>query len=172
MKSKLKHLLLLILLIISIIPLTTRASTKDTLTKTQVYNDVKTAIKETSPKIGEAIKNIAADLKVTSNEVWDILVKQQRVWSIGFLIGEILTIWCWCHFWYRMKQGRDTNWGYKKLDNNNSDDAYTISAWITFILAIFFSVVSLLNFNTMLTGFINPRYGAMKTIVEVAQSLK
>lgn len=171
MKFKLKHLLPLLIWIISIIPLTIRAETKDTLNKTEVYNDVKSAINTTSPKIAEAIKTISKQLKVTSDKVWDILVKQQRVWSIGFLIGEILTIWCWCHFWYRVKDGQKENWGLEN-SRKNQDSSYAVSAWITFVLAAFFSVISLLNFNTMLTGFINPEYGAMKTIAEVAQSLK
>ena len=50
-----------------------------------VYNDVKSL----SPKVESAIKSLATELKTTTNALWDILVKQQLVWSIAILLGLI-----------------------------------------------------------------------------------
>ena len=47
-----------------------------------VYNDAKSL----SPKVESAIKSLATELKTTTNALWVILVRQQLVWSIGFLI--------------------------------------------------------------------------------------
>lgn len=40
------------------------------------------------------------------------------------------------------------------------------------ILFIALSYFSFIHFSDMLTGFINPEFGALKTIVEVATKLK
>lgn len=165
MKFKLKYLLLL-LVCISIIPLTTRADTKDTLNKTEVYNDVKDAFKTASPRIEKAVNSLATSLKVTANEVWGILVDQQRVYAVGYLILFILTIFCWLHFWYRWKQGVDNKW-----DNFNSG-SYVLPALITFIISLIGTCVDGAHYMDMLTGLFNPRFGAMKDIFIVAQSLK
>lgn len=134
-----------------------------------VYHDVKTGVNKNAPKIEKAIGTIAKDLKVTADQVWDILVKQQQVWSIAYLIGEITAIYSWFHFYYRIRKGRESNWG---SDVKPEDASYTITVWLTFIIAMTMSIISLVHFSEMLTGFINPRFGAMKTIATVAENIK
>ena len=56
-----------------------------------VYNDVKSL----SPKVESAIKSLATELKTTTNALWIILVRQQLVWSIGFLILTLTSIFNW-----------------------------------------------------------------------------
>ena len=127
-----------------------------------VYNDVKSL----SPKVESAIKSLATELKTTTNALWDILVKQQLVWSIAILLGLIGTILSWIHFWYRFKIACENDWGRYG------------SAYYEFIcimcagISIVGSILVVTHFNDMLTGFINPSYGALKTIVQVAHSLK
>src|SRR6188508_1867440 len=62
-----------------------------------VYNDAKSL----SPKIESAIKSLATELKTTTNALWDILVRQQLVWSIGFLILTLTSIFNWYLFYKR-----------------------------------------------------------------------
>ncbi len=62
-----------------------------------VYNDVKSL----TPKIENGIKSIAEGLKVGAESVWNILVKQQKVWSIAFLILTITSIINWLLFYKR-----------------------------------------------------------------------
>lgn len=129
-----------------------------------VYHDVKRGIDVNAPKIEQALGTIAKDLKVTADQVWIILVRQQKVWSICLLIGEILTIFSWTHFWYRMRKGNECKW--------NEKERHAISAMITFTIASCGTIISAIYFTDMLTGFMNPEYGAMQTIAKVAQSLK
>lgn len=216
MKSKLKHLLLLILLIISIIPLTTRASMKDTskVNLSTVYHDVKNGMDVNAPKIEKAIGTIAKDLKVTADKVWNILVKQQKVWSYCFLLLTLSALINW-HFFYKNNfirlsektsvigkrdikrqienpqfesyyEGRS---GYKDdirskryIDSEiGTEDIllplFTTASikWFKYLhlaICLTLSIFSYLHFASMLTGFLNPEFGAMQTIAEVAQNIK
>ena len=127
-----------------------------------VYNDAKSL----SPKIESAIKSLATELKTTTNALWDILVKQQLVWSIAILLGLIGTILSWIHFWYRFKIACENDWG------RNGSAHYELICIMCAGISIAGSILVLKHFNDMLTGFINPSYGALKTIVQVAHSLK
>ena len=62
-----------------------------------VYNDIKSL----SPKVESAIKSLATELKTTTNALWVILVRQQLVWSIGFLILTLTSIINWYIFYKR-----------------------------------------------------------------------
>jgi hypothetical protein len=137
------------------------------LTVKEVYNDVK----DQGSNIQKTLKSLASSLKVTVDKVWDILVKQQLVYSIAYLIGMILTLFSWFHFYYRINQGnkntREKYSGYKVW--RDSDTAVCI---ISGTMALIGTIVSIVHFQSMLTGFINPEYGAIETILKTAQKLK
>ncbi len=129
---------------------------------TQVYSDAKAV----APKLEEAIKELAHGLKVGAGQVWDIIVKQQLVWSWCILTVLILTMISWFHFWYRMKDGQNKKWG------ESDDGSYIFSACLTCAIALAGTIITGLHFSDMITGFINPEYNAMKSIAEIASQIK
>ena len=162
-----------------------------------VYNDIKSL----SPKVESAIKSLATELKTTTNALWIILVRQQLVWSICFLILTITSIFNWFIFYKRNLNSRTTEddfvKGQKIFDHavNPDYDRYKTGSeqflktqedilipiinsnntWFKYlhlIICIGLSGLSIYHFSDMLTGFINPEFGALKTIVEVATKLK
>ncbi len=130
---------------------------------TKVVEKAYSIAEQTSPKIEKALKSLGSSLQVTANRVWDILVKQQLVLSIGYLVLFLTTMFCWCHFWFRYEQGRKNQWG---------DGSYELACIITFALAVTGTIVNVYTFNSILMGFINPEFGAMKTIIEIAAQIK
>lgn len=130
-----------------------------------VYNDIKHTIGVNAPKIEQAVTSLAKSLKVTADNVWDILVKQQKVWSICILIDCVITIFSWIHFYYRLNI-------VQKNTDHTCPDSLVVACVITGIIAITGSIVGGIYFQQMLTGFLNPEYGAMQTIAEVATSIK
>mgnify|MGYP003669144835 FL=1 len=71
-----------------------------------VYNDSKEGVKEVyyqiksaSPKAASIISSMADKLEVGVDSVWKILVRQQLVWSICFLILTISSIINWYTFY-------------------------------------------------------------------------
>lgn len=173
-----------------------------------IYNDIKLL----SPKVESAIKSLATKLKTTTNTLWIILVRQQLVWSIGFLILTLSTLFNWYMFYKRnLNKLEENNFiiGKKpvfgEILNTNYDKYYTKydddlrgkmyiksdtptgeedtllyitnpnNNWFKYLhltICIGLSGLSIYHFSDMLTGFINPEFGALKTIVEVATKLK
>lgn len=131
------------------------------------YSDTKEAVKYVTPKVEEALKELGKTLKTTSGEVWKILVKQQKVWAWSYLCVLILTIAAWIHFYYRFERRT------KELDQfGKIKDGNNVITIVCFILCLGLSFTTISTFQAMLTGFINPEYGAMKTIIEVAKNIK
>ena len=123
----------------------------------QFYTDVKAGI-----------AGLAAGLKVSAEKVWDILVKQQLVYSISCLIFSLILgiisstlINRGWKLWQKAK---------KEGESHYSVDFYE-GIWcgmiclgtIILIVGIIFTAF---NINPVITGFINPEYGAIKDIVE------
>lgn len=177
-----------------------------------VYNDVKSM----SPKVEEAVKSLAEQFKTTTNALWNILVKQQLVWSICFLILTLTSIFNW---WLFYKRNLNTNvkdsdyilgekdiigdvpnpqyesfYGERQQYNNDiraktyiqgpiggkenillfKGDIKLQNHWFKYLhlaICITLSVFSFYHFSDMLTGFFNPEYGALQTIMKVATKL-
>ncbi len=176
---------------------------------TTIYNDAKVL----SPKVEQAVSSLAQSLKTTSENVWNILVKQQLVWSIGFLILTLTSILNWFLFYRRNLNVKVTEKDFIKLKkpvftdvlNPKYDRYYTqysgdirgmmyiksetqsgeeevispiihpTNNWFKYLhlcICLALSGLSIYHFADMLTGFINPEFGALKTIVTVASTLK
>lgn len=170
-----------------------------------VYNDAKSL----SPKIESAIKSLAAELKTTTNALWSILVRQQLVWSIGFLILTLASIFNWYLFYKRnlniklsendfVKGKKINKESFKNPDYSPYADIKTAKSemyiskdqseeeillpiinhtntwfkWLHLTICLSLSLLSIYHFSDMLTGFINPEFGALKTIAEIAIKLK
>lgn len=217
-----KRLLLILLVITSTL---TFANNTEEPIKT-VYSDSKTAIstmyndaKSLAPKIENSIKSIAKGLKIGAESVWDILVKQQLVWSICFSILTLSSLLNWYSFYRRMYPPKNNieytvlkretmidipNPKYDKYYANRSDYSGDVRSketikgpsgaweeynapketveqwsntkeafhWLHFCICATLSYFSFIHFADMMTGFINPEFGAMKNIAELALQLK
>lgn len=188
-----------------------------------VYNDGKSVVqtiysdaKKLSPKVEQAVSSLAESLKTTSENVWSILVRQQLVWSIGFLILTLTSIFNWLLFYKRnlnikltgdcfikgkksiiedvLNPRYDNFYASREEYKNDPRSQATIkgviegaeeeillpivdpnNTWFKYLhltICLGLSGLSIYHFSDMLTGFINPSYGALKTIVQVAQTLK
>lgn len=126
------------------------------VTYNKVYNDVKAGL-----------TGLAAGLKVTATHVYEVLVKQQVVNAIIGLISVILlsiiTIVLWIKFNINIKR---TETDGDKWYRDDLDDHFGLIGLM--IIAIIFTVVTLIifgvNINSIITGFCNPEYGAIKDI--------
>jgi len=199
-----------------------------------VYNDGKDAtkeiysqIKKASPKAASLLGKIAAKLEVGADAVWSVLVKQQVVWSICFLILTLASLFNWYIFnnrylkrnikllgepiigkkevvsyidnpdynadyyerykkyigsEYASERAYTSHISFKKLITHTTQEDCILSIpsnesmsnfkYLHLIICIGLSGLSLYHFPAMLTGFINPEFGAMKNIMEFAISFK
>jgi len=199
-----------------------------------VYNDGKeatkeiyTQIKKASPKAASLLGKMAAKLEVGADAVWSVLVKQQLVWSICFLILTLSSLYNWYIFnnkylktnikitgepiigkrevisiidnpdfnpdyyekykkyigsEYGSERAYTTHISFRKQIPNTTQEDCILSVplnesmgsfkYLHLIICIGLSLLSLYHFPAMLTGFINPEFGAMKNIMEFAISFK
>lgn len=183
-----------------------------------VYSDVKGSI----PHINKAIESLGEDLKIGAHAVWDVLVRQQVVWSLAFLALTLSAIFNWYIYYsrnfkaikkdklektkskipilldnpefnqeyhdryktssYSRSEHIDIRYrkhiiGYKESEEyikpiENGSQNKILLSYVHLISCILLSVASIWNFKDMLTGFINPEFGALKTIATIAEQLK
>lgn len=163
-----KKILILLFVITTIVCNATTVDSVLTTTNNLVTQlDTSSNLKTVTTKTIEAVKYLAQGLKVSVTEVWDILVKQQRVKSWTYLLIFISSLFLDYLFFkwirYIIKN---------KTDNINFIFPGIIGTIAFFIILCMVSYINMQNLYPMLTGFLNPEYGAIQDIVNVAKTLK
>lgn len=181
-----------------------------------LYSD----LKDVAPKISKGVQELAKGLKVGAESVWLILVRQQLVWSICFLILTLSAVFNWLLFYKRTQikynakeinyvtlerdiigeipnpkydsyyEGRNRVESFKTiLGPTGAREQYRcpeilsdnlikntliqeVFRFVHLVLCLTLSYFSFIHFADMLTGFINPEFGAIKTIATIVQELK
>ena len=120
----------------------------DSLNVAIVYNDIK-----------ETINTMAEGLGVAAEHVYTVMVTQQYVTSITWLlvtfIGAILGF-----ISYKL-----TVKGFDAGAHNDEGGLYLGISIILGIVGGLMIIMGIFHVNTIVTGFVNPEYGAMKEIV-------
>ncbi len=139
-----------------------------------VYNDLKNGtslvyddLKSLGIEGKQAMKDIVSTVKQASIKTWDLLVKQQLVWSFCFLTITISSILI---FFRTIKSLKKTQTEITKTGDLKESNIILTGAFA--IITIILFVMSVNNFEKMLTGFINPEFGALRTLIELGQKIK
>lgn len=128
-----------------------------------IYNDVKSL----APDAKETLKYFYKEIRNVSIYTWDLLVRQQTTWSICYLLLEILFFITIYKFWKSFDK--------LKTDTDEAGAMKSINyiPMIGFLGAsIFLFVFNINHFEPMVTGFYNPEYGALKTLIELKGHIK
>lgn len=133
-------------------------STKSTINKSVEFVDTSSTFKTIYFDIKSGIAGLAAALKVTAEHVYTILVKQQVVNSIICLILGIISI-IFIINWFK-KYKSDEKW-----DSDHGPTALGLVRITQIIIGFILLAISLVNIDVIITGFINPEYGAIKEIL-------
>ena len=115
------------------------------LTFKEVYSDIKSGLTA-----------LGSSLKVGSEHVYEVLIKQQLSNSITGLLMLILSIICSIIIIKLAKKAF-----------NEDEELGMITVIFIGIPTMIFLVYELWHMNDIVTGFINPEYGAIKEILEV-----
>lgn len=142
--------------------------------KTEISNNVVDVVNTVFDKTTEAITQLASALKVPTDHVYTILIKQQLVQSLSSLLVSIFVILLGLlivKFTYRDWDNKNKQW---RAMNDRSDDYnhwdLDDGGWIYlvplgFLISLVGIIVLCASFNNIITGFINPEYGAIKDIM-------
>ncbi len=149
-------------LIFGVITLTTFADSlpamNDTtsLTWGRVYQDAK-----------DGIAGLAKALKVPAEYVYKVLVKQQVVYSFVYLTVVLFGVF---FLWIGLKHIELCRTAFKTWKATSKDygdffSAYILTSVLFMIGAIICIVAGVTHVGVIITGFVNPNYGAIKEIV-------
>jgi len=130
---------------------------------TTMYNDVKSL----APDAKSVMKEIYNTLKSTSLYAWNLLVRQQLIWSLCFLFCELVFFFTVYRFWT----------AYDKYATDLDESGMTKSKNIFPIIILGISSLilgyfSFIHFESMITGFFNPEFGALRQLVEMGKNFK
>lgn len=140
------------------------------------YDDTKGAIQYITPKIENAVEEIAKGLKIGATELFKILVLQQVVYSLCYLLVLVLMIYLFKLF--RQEKASLTRESNLQSTLPSQDIAFAeksplfkhylfLSIYLAGIVitgAIFFT-----NIVAFVMGFVNPKYGALMEILQYAE---
>lgn len=117
------------------------------LTVKEVYNDAK-----------QVIAQLAKALQIGTEHVYEVVVKQQLVHSITWLIIYLVGF-------------TSIYLSLKKTFNLVQEDGDWINLLIPLsIVALVFMVTFVRTIDDVVTGFVNPEYGALRTIMNLIKS--
>ena len=151
--------------------------------KSDSLNSQITEIKDTSQAtfdkvyldIKDGLKGLGSALKVGSEHVYEVLCKQQLVISISWLIMLVIGIVILIKSITKLGK---LSWGISIYYNFDWKDKGGYEAYLKqnigftnivylmlLILSLIITISPLCSVETMITGFLNPEYGAIKDIV-------
>lgn len=102
---------------------------------------------------------IATALKVGAEHVYIVIVKQQIVRSIVYILLFLLSI-TFIFIGYCI--GKKIGW---------KEDASALSLFL-FIPGVIIFIIAMFHIDILVMGIINPEYGAMQDIIEMVKSMK
>ncbi len=118
--------------------------------------------------IKEFLYSMSKSLQIGINEVFDVIVKQQIVKSTAILLGLLSLL-----FLINTRVRSFNKWRKQNPDSDLGDNSGGIGNVIAgAILTIIFITFSMKYTLMMLTGFINPKFGAYQDIITFISEMK
>ena len=118
-------------------------------------SDVEMLVDKYSAKLEASIISLAETLQQPAEFVYGIMVKQQYIKSVVWLLPWLLLIAFSILLTYHKSKATFKNGG-------TYHEIFTIASMLGIVIVF---IVGLVNFQTVLQGFINPDYGAIQDII-------
>jgi uncharacterized Tic20 family protein len=146
-------------------------SMKDSAIQSVKSVDTSSTFKLMYSDLKQGIGALASSLKVGAEHVYEVLVRQQIVYGIVYLflsvIGFILIL-NWIKKYKDDKEKWITKDGYSGEDPTGLGIIRTIQIIIAFVMI----GIGIFNIESIMTGFINPEYGAIQDVIEMVKDVK
>jgi preprotein translocase subunit SecG len=168
MKKSIMLLLMALLTNISI-----ANTSKDTLKSTSIPDTSQVTFREVYTDMKAGLAGLAESLKVGSEHVYGVMVKQQYVKSITgilvFLLCIILAIISLKQSSKMYKSWREKTKGYDVMLESPIGIGSIVFGGVGLVCIILIMCIVFEMYN-IVTGFVNPEYGALKDIMEFVKS--
>jgi hypothetical protein len=154
-----KKLLVITILLFTV---TITAQVEETVPKAltlseQIYSDVKGSLQG----LGEA-------LEVGASHVYKFLIRQQMIIAVTHTLFGLFGFLAFIN-WFKSYNDEKEIWFTADVKEGRPDDPSGIMLvrLLQLIVALILIIVSISNLDLIITGFLNPEYGAMKEILTI-----
>jgi hypothetical protein len=141
-------------------------SIKDSAIQSVKEMDTSSTFKAMYSDFKQGIVALASSLKVGAEHVYMVLVRQQVVYAITYLILIIIAFILILN-WIKKYKSDEEMW--------TRDDDITglgILRLIQILVAVFMMGIGIFHIENIMTGFINPEYGAIQDITDMVKDIK
>lgn len=118
----------------------------------QIYSDVKTGIMA-----------LASSLKVGAEHVYGVLVKQQIVYAVVYLIFLLISGFLINNFINKYKDPKE------EWTDSDAPSGLGILRIIQVVFGIILFLIGICNIDNIIMGFVNPEYGAIEKILDLVK---
>jgi hypothetical protein len=143
-------------------------SIKDSAIQSVKEVDTSSTFKLMYSDFKQGIVALASSLKVGAEHVYEVLVRQQVVYAIVYLvliiIGFILIL-----NWIKKYKDSGENW---VSSNRDEPTGLGVLRTIQMIVALIMVGIGVFNIESIMTGFINPEYGAIQDVIEMVKDVR
>lgn len=169
-----KNLLLLLCLICSTVILAQTDSSTTELTiieqveeATGTVTEVVEGIEKISGNVWQALEELAKALEVPATHIYRVIIRQQTVKAITelivwFLMPFIITLMA---FYWTVKK-----WKLYTQETIDDTEGGSLTALFLIVIPVVFMVFGC-DWSLIVTGFVNPEFGALTDITEMVQTL-
>jgi hypothetical protein len=140
----------------------TKAAVKEGISVIDTSSNFKTIYTD----IKDGISALASGLKVGAEHVYGVLVKQQVINAITYLILGIISLILMLNFIKRYKDPKE-DWG-----NDEWPTFLGIIRFFQIVIACVLLIGFLFSIDNIVMGFGNPEYGAIETIIDIVKENK
>lgn len=140
--------------------LCTKAQVIDSTLAGKIPDSTKVTFNKVYADVKEGLSGLAAGLKTGVSHVYEVLVRQQLVISITdliFLIASFISI----IFWIKAYKSKEE---WQSLGVGDATGVGVVRI-IQIVISLIILVVAVIYIPDMITGFVNPEYGAIKEII-------
>lgn len=138
---------------------------KDSAVQTVKEIDTSSTFKQMYSDFKQGVVALASSLKVGAEHIYIVLVRQQIVYGIVYLILLLIGIFLMINWLRNYKNSGEIWW------QRNDATLLGIFRTIQIIVALIMMVIGIVNIETIVTGVVNPEYGAIKEVVKMVKEV-
>lgn len=147
---------------------TTTVESKETpskINKDVLYDDFKSLAQHSGVKLDTLLNRTFRVVSKTSQEIWDIIVRQQRINAIYHLSLLLLEIWLLYRWFIFLGY-------YNKQPEDDKTEGQGVLLVLSMLCLIAFGIYNSVYMIDVYTGLFNPKYAALQELLRLSGYLK
>lgn len=135
-----------------------------------IYDDVNKIVEYAAPKLEAGLIVLAQTLKTTVAEVYEAMIRKQIAVSISNLFYGLFGL-LFLYIAYRIAKSSDNNLEINQFGKKVWKAQSVVGLGLALCAAVPLLIAFMVHFQEMVMGFYAPKYGAIKEIVTIVDTL-